>query len=70
MLEIQPALPLHAWIRFPELDVVTNQQHYTRMASNRWRYRSGEFDFELVTDVRSGLVLEYGDDLWRAVARS
>ena len=59
-----------AWIRFPELDVVTNQQHYTRMASNRWRYRSGEFDFELVTDVRSGLVLEYGDDLWRAVARS
>jgi len=59
-----------AWIRFPELDVVANQQHYTRMAPDRWRYRSGEYEFELVTDATSGLVLEYGDDLWRALGRS
>ncbi len=59
-----------AWIRFPELDVVANQQHYTRIASDRWRYRSGEYDFELVIDAPSGLVLVYGDDLWRAAALS
>jgi uncharacterized protein len=58
-----------AWVRFPELDVVANQQHYTRIASNRWRYRSGYYDFELVTDAGSGLILEYGDDLWRAAPR-
>jgi uncharacterized protein len=59
-----------AWVRFPELDVVANQQHYSRLASDRWRYRSGDYDFELVTDAGSGLILEYGDDLWRAAARS
>lgn len=59
-----------AWVRFPELDVVPNQQHYTRLASDRWRYRSGEYDFELVTDARTGLVLQYGDDLWTAVGRN
>jgi len=58
-----------AWVRFPELDVVASQQQYTRIASDRWRYRSGDFDFELVTDAASGLVLAYGDDLWRAAAR-
>jgi uncharacterized protein len=59
-----------AWIRFPELDVVVSQQRYTRLADDCWRYRSGQYDFALTTDVASGLVLEYGDDLWRAVARS
>ena len=59
-----------AWVRFPEFDVVPNQQQYTRMASDRWRYRSGDYDFELLTDAASGLVLAYGDDLWRAAARS
>jgi hypothetical protein len=59
-----------AWVRFPELDVVANRQHYTRMAPDRWRYQSGEYDFELLTDAPSGLILEYGDDLWRAVGRS
>ena len=57
-----------AWIRFPELDVVANAQRYTRLAPDRWRYRSGEYDFELLTDAASGLVLAYGDDLWRAAA--
>jgi hypothetical protein len=57
-----------AWVRFPELDVVSNTQCYTRLASDRWRYRSGDYDFELVTDAATGLVLSYGDDLWRAAA--
>jgi uncharacterized protein len=58
-----------AWIRFPELDVVASEQHYTRLAPHRWRYRSGDYNFELVTDPASGLVLAYGDDLWEASAR-
>ncbi len=59
-----------AWLRVPELDVVANRQHYTRTAPDRWRYRSDDYDFELVTDAPSGLVLQYGDDLWRAAAWS
>jgi hypothetical protein len=57
-----------AWIRFPELDIVASEQRYTRMAKDRWRYQSGDYDFELCTDERTGLVLQYGDDLWRAAA--
>ena len=57
-----------AWMRFPELDVVRNMQAYTRLANDRWRYRSADYDFELVTDVTTGLVLSYGDDLWRVAA--
>jgi uncharacterized protein len=57
-----------AWVRFPELDVVSNVQCYTRLANDRWQYRSGDYDFELVTDPATGLVLSYGDDLWRAAA--
>jgi uncharacterized protein len=57
-----------AWIRFPELDVVANEQRYTRLADDRWRYQSGDYDFELRTDERTGLVLRYGDDLWYAAA--
>jgi hypothetical protein len=59
-----------AWIRFPELDVVPSEQRYTRLAGDRWRYQSEEYDFELGTDERTGLVLRYGDDLWRAAATS
>jgi hypothetical protein len=58
-----------AWVRFPELDVIANHQHYTRIAPERWRYRSGEYDYELITD-ESGLVLQYGNDLWKAVGWS
>jgi hypothetical protein len=46
-----------AWVRFPELDVVSNEQQYTRLANDRWRYQSGDYDFELATDPGSGLVL-------------
>jgi uncharacterized protein len=57
-----------AWIRYPELDVVANRQTYTRLAIDRWHYDAGEFQFEIVTDPTTGLVLAYGDDLWRAAA--
>jgi uncharacterized protein len=56
-----------AWFRFPELDIVANEQRYTRLATNRWRYESGQYDFELVLD-EHGIVRTYGSDLWRAVA--
>ena len=55
-----------AWVRYPELEVVASRQRYTRLALDRWRYESGTYDFELATDAASGLVLAYGDDLWRA----
>jgi hypothetical protein len=57
-----------AWVRFPELDVVSSEQRYTRLTDDRWRYQSDDYDFELRTDVGTGLVLAYGDDLWRAAA--
>lgn len=55
-----------AWVRFPELDVVASEQRYRRLAIDRWQYTSGEYDYELVIDPDTGLVLSYGDDLWRA----
>jgi hypothetical protein len=57
-------------VRFPELDVVCNRQRYTRLTNGRRRYESGDYDFELVTDAATGLVLAYGDNLWRASAIS
>ncbi len=57
-----------AWVRFPELDVVASEQRYRRLAIDRWQYTSGEYDYQLVTDPATGLVLSYGDDLWRAAA--
>jgi hypothetical protein len=59
-----------AWIRYPELDVVPNVQRYSRLATNHWLYQAGAYEFELVVDVATGLVLEYGDDLWRTSAFS
>jgi hypothetical protein len=57
-----------AWIRFPELDVVASEQWYRRLAPDRWQYTSGEYDYQLVIEPATGLVLSYGDDLWRAAA--
>jgi hypothetical protein len=59
-----------AWIRFPDLDVVRNEQRYTRLAQDRWRYQAEEYEFELSVDVATGFVLAYGDDLWQASATS
>jgi hypothetical protein len=57
-----------AWVRFPELDVVSSEQQYRRLAIDRWQYTSGEYDYQLVVDPDTGLVLAYGDDLWRTAA--
>jgi hypothetical protein len=55
-----------AWLPFPGLVAKRNEQSYTRLAPDRWRYRSGEFSAELAVDA-AGYVLRYGDDLWTAV---
>jgi uncharacterized protein len=55
-----------AWVRFPELDLVANEQTYTRLAEDRWRYASGRFEAELEVDPATGVVRRYGTDLWRA----
>lgn len=56
-----------AWLPFPELVARRNLQSYTRLGGDRWLYRSGDFEAELVVDP-GGYVLRYGDDLWTAVA--
>jgi len=45
---------------------VASEQWYRRLAIDRWQYTSGEYDYQLVIDPATGLVLSYGDDLWRA----
>ena len=62
--------PTAAWIRFPELDVESNVQRYTRLASEPWKYEAGDYEFELVIDATTGLVLAYGEDQWHASAIS
>ncbi len=57
-----------AFVRFPELTLVRSEQTYSRLAADRWRYRSGPYDFELTTDPLTGVVMRYGDELWRVVA--
>jgi hypothetical protein len=57
-----------AWVRFPELDVVASEQRYRRLATDRWQYTSGQYDYQLTVDPDTGLVLAYGDHLWRAAA--
>jgi hypothetical protein len=56
-----------AWVKFPELEIEVNEQRYTRLAHDRWRYESGPYDFELATDDHA-IVTRYGDDLWRSTA--
>lgn len=56
-----------AWVRFPELDIQASDQRYVRVAAGEWRYQSGPYDF-LLTVSEDGLIVEYGDDLWRADA--
>lgn len=56
-----------AWLVFPEVVIERNEQTYTRLAVDRWEYRSDGFVAELAVDA-GGYVLRYGDDLWVAVA--
>lgn len=53
-----------AWVKFPDLRVERSLQRYTRIADNVWRYSSDAFAADLTVD-GSGLVVRYGDNLWR-----
>ena len=55
-----------AWVQFPELSVIPSAQRYQRLATDRWRFSTGDFSAELVVDPE-GLVLDYGG-LFRALA--
>lgn len=55
-----------AWVRFPRLRVEAGSQRYERRAANLWRYSSEGFTADLVVD-EDGLVVTYGDGLWRQV---
>ncbi len=49
-----------AYIRIPELDVVTDPQRYTRISQNEYLYESRDSDFRrTVTVDGEGLVIEY-----------
>ena len=59
-----------AWVRFPELTVEVLDQVYNRLGIDRWLYRSGnDFQAELLVDDH-GVVISYGEDHWKTVARS
>ena len=58
-----------AWLSFPELVFSPASQTYTRLASNRWRYRSGGADYEIETSP-DGVVCRYGDMWWGSVGRA
>lgn len=55
-----------AWVRFPGLRVERGRQTYARVAADVWRYSSDGFTADLTVD-EDGLVVRYGDDLWRRV---
>jgi hypothetical protein len=52
------------WVLFPSFEVVLGRQVYERAGERAWRYRSGEFEADLVVDA-DGLVEEYAD--WRRI---
>ena len=55
-----------AWVQFPGLEVLDSTQRYERLAPDRWRFSTGEFEAELLVD-GDGLVLDYGG-LFRSLA--
>jgi hypothetical protein len=56
-----------AWISYPGLEVVSSEQTYERLSKKEFRFRSGDFEADLLVD-GSGLVLQYGEEYWRALA--
>lgn len=58
-----------AWVGLPDLRVVPSEQHYERLSETTYRYRAGSFTADLVVDA-DGRVVHYGDDYWRALART
>jgi uncharacterized protein len=68
-LEVGEAAELAvAWLRWPTLRVERAEQRYERLARDRYRYSSGDFEADLTVD-EHGLVVEY-EGVWRAVARA
>jgi hypothetical protein len=66
-LEVGQVADLHmAWVQFPGLEVLASAQRYQRLAADRWRFSTGEFQAELLVDP-DGLVLDYGG-LFRSLA--
>jgi uncharacterized protein len=66
-LEGGRAADLHmAWVQFPGLEVLPSAQRYERLAADRWRFSTGEFQADLLVDP-DGLVLDYGG-LFRSLA--
>jgi hypothetical protein len=57
-----------AWVRFPHLQVAPGSQRYKRLDTHSWRYSSEGFTARLAVD-EDGLVVTYGNDLRRQVAR-
>jgi uncharacterized protein len=55
-----------AWVQFPDLEVIASAQRYERLAADRWRFSTGDFQAELLVDPE-GLVLDYGG-LFRSLA--
>lgn len=56
-----------AWLRWPELDVVSVAQTYERVDENDYVYRAGEHELTLHTTA-DGIVTSYGDGLWVATS--
>jgi hypothetical protein len=54
------------WVRFPALSVEVLSQTYERRDGLVYGYSSGDFARDLEVDDR-GVVIRYGDDLWKAV---
>jgi hypothetical protein len=54
------------WVQFPALEVLPSAQRYERLAADRWRFATGDFQAELLVDP-DGLVLDYGG-LFRSLA--
>src|SRR4029453_4809876 len=48
-----------AWVQFPALEVLPSAQRSERLAADRWRFATGDFQAELLVDP-DGLVLDYG----------
>jgi uncharacterized protein len=66
-LEVGGAADLQmAWVQFPELSVIPSRQRYERLAADRWRFATGDFEAELLVDPE-GLVLDYSG-LFRSLA--
>lgn len=56
-----------AWVRFPQMTVEVLSQTYERIGDTTYRYSSADFQRDIEVD-GAGVVLQYGDDLWQAVA--